>query len=69
MRTQDQSRAIALADVFTEDIAMASGVAVNMLGAEWLSFTEAAALVCFAQGTIERQAAVGALVYCASRLP
>jgi len=69
VKASDTSRVLGLADVFFEDVAMASGVEQQMLGSEFHDLCEAMALVFFASGDVERKATVGALVYCASRLP
>lgn len=69
MLARDKVRAQALAQVFFEDISQDTGVKPEMLGHQWYDLSEAMALLCFAQGEVERAAAVGALVYTASRLP
>lgn len=66
MLASDRDRALALAGLIQEDLAIAMGTEPPQAVKD---FAEAVGMFIFATGNLEKMAATGALVYCAAQLP
>ena len=68
MSPTDRTRALALASVLLEDLAMAAGTSPDRLPPGWDDFSEAVAGVLFASSPLDLIVAAGALVYTVSHV-
>lgn len=69
MLAADRPRALALAGLIIEDIAIAMDVPVTHVSQPFKDFAEAVGMFVFATGNLEKAATTGALVFTAARLP